>query len=87
MIHGDLKGVNILVDDGERALLCDFGLSRIKEDVSNQSTNSLTALVGSPHWMAPELFNGENLRFPCDVYSFAMTMYEVWQIELWESHR
>jgi serine/threonine protein kinase len=35
-----------------------------------------------PHWMAPELFKGEKLRFSCDVYSFAMTMYEVW-FKLW----
>jgi len=78
IIHGDLKGVNILVGDGEKALLCDFGLSRIKADVNSRSIGSPSIPVGSPNWMAPELFKGERLRFPCDVYSFAMTMYEVW---------
>ncbi|KAJ7640510.1 kinase-like domain-containing protein, partial [Mycena rosella] len=33
--HGDLKGVNILVEEPGRALLCDFGLSRIKADTTS----------------------------------------------------
>ncbi|KAF8811047.1 kinase-like protein [Phlegmacium glaucopus] len=82
IIHGDLKGVNILVDDGEKALLCDFGLSRIKADVNSRSISSSCTFVGSPNWMAPELFKGEKLRFPCDLYSFAMTMYELFTSEI-----
>ena len=71
-------GQFVFLDNGEKALLCDFGLSRIKADVNSRSMGKATSIVGSPHWMAPELFQGEKLRFPCDVYSFAMTMYEVW---------
>ena len=76
VIHGDLKGANVLIDDDGKALLCDFGLSRIKADVNSRSIAGST-LVGSLNWMAPELFKGEILQFPCDVYSFAMTMFEV----------
>ncbi|KAJ7142922.1 kinase-like domain-containing protein, partial [Mycena epipterygia] len=35
--HGDLKGLNVLVDNSERAVLCDFGLSRVKADITSHS--------------------------------------------------
>ena len=54
IIHGDLKGVNILDDDGENALLSDFGLSRVKADVNSGSTGNSAVVVGSPHCTAPE---------------------------------
>ena len=77
-MHGDLKAVNVLIDEGEKALLCDFGLARLKADVnSRRTTTDTNILLGSPNWMAPELFEGQTLRFPCDIYSFAMTVYEV----------
>ena len=77
-MHGDLKAVNVLIDEGEKALLCDFGLARLKADVNSRRTTADTnILLGSPNWMAPELFEGQTLRFPCDIYSFAMTVYEV----------
>jgi serine/threonine protein kinase len=77
-VHGDLKAVNVLIDEGEKALLCDFGLARLKADVNSRRTTADTnVLLGSPNWMAPELFEGQTLRFPCDIYSFAMTVYEV----------
>ncbi|PPR08181.1 hypothetical protein CVT24_001531 [Panaeolus cyanescens] len=81
VLHGDLKGVNVLVDDGERALLCDFGLSRIKADVNSRSSVQPTGPGGSFHWMAPELFQGGRPKEPCDVYSFGMTMYEIYTDE------
>jgi serine/threonine protein kinase len=77
-VHGDLKAVNVLIDVGERALLCNFGLADHKADVNVRSTTAETrTLLESPNWMAPELFSGQTLRYPCDVYSFAMTVYEV----------
>ena len=29
------------------------------------------------NWMAPELLLGQSLKKPCDIYAFAMTLYEV----------
>ncbi|KAF9484937.1 kinase-like protein [Pholiota conissans] len=79
VIHGDLKGANVLVDDGEKPLLCDFGLSRIKENVDSRSCNQASfSSRGSLNWMAPERLEGNSLRSPCDIYSFAMTMYEIY---------
>ncbi|KAF8185739.1 kinase-like domain-containing protein [Pholiota molesta] len=78
VIHGDLKGANVLIDDGERALLCDFGLSEMKVDVDSRSSDKHSdASEGSRPWMAPERLRGSPLRKPCDIYSLALTMYEI----------
>uniref|UniRef100_A0A8H7Y9N2 Protein kinase domain-containing protein n=1 Tax=Psilocybe cubensis TaxID=181762 RepID=A0A8H7Y9N2_PSICU len=81
VVHGDLKAVNVLIDDAERALLCDFGLARLRADVNSRTADSIP-LQGSQNWMAPELFEGRSLRMPCDIYSFGMTLYEIYTGEI-----
>ncbi|KAF8129139.1 ankyrin repeat-containing domain protein [Mycena galopus ATCC 62051] len=74
IVHGDLKGANILINDDWTACLADFGLSAFT-DVT--STRSSTQRAGSAYWMAPELidpdrFNCKFVRTPAtDVYAFA----------------
>ncbi|KAF8209465.1 hypothetical protein K438DRAFT_2012239 [Mycena galopus ATCC 62051] len=81
--HGDLKGINVLVDNSERALLCDFGLARLKVNTTSH-TRAVDALQiqGSRNWMAPELLNGSRHRLPSDVYAFSMTLYELYTNEI-----
>ncbi|KAG6907960.1 hypothetical protein DXG01_006748 [Tephrocybe rancida] len=58
IIHGDLKGPNVLVDDAGRACLADFGISSISDSrIIAWTTQSLGhARGGSTRWQAPELF-------------------------------
>jgi serine/threonine protein kinase len=68
----------VLIDDSGKALLCDFGLARLKADITTRTTETEAAAVaGSRHWMAPERLMGKSLRKPCDVYAFGITSYEV----------
>jgi serine/threonine protein kinase len=70
--------VNVLIDDGSNAVLCDFGLSHIKADVTSRTaTTDGGGIVGSRNWMAPEQLLGKSLKKPCDIYGFGMTLYEV----------
>ncbi|KIK57635.1 hypothetical protein GYMLUDRAFT_262816 [Collybiopsis luxurians FD-317 M1] len=67
VIHGDLKGGNILVDGHGKAVITDFGLSKVVEDLANLSrsanddegskprSTSSSFFAGSTRWMAPEL--------------------------------
>jgi serine/threonine protein kinase len=70
--------VNILVEDSGKALLCDFGLSRVKSDVTSRTAEmGTTVATGSRNWMAPELLRGSLVKPPTDIYAFGITIYEV----------
>ena len=70
--------LNVLIDGSGKAVLCDFGLSRIKADTSSRTARSDGhGIVGSRNWMAPERLMGGSLRKPCDIYAFGMTLFEV----------
>ncbi|KAJ7348096.1 kinase-like domain-containing protein [Mycena albidolilacea] len=78
IVHGDLRGGNVLIDDEEHARLADFGLA-IVTDATLGTTS--TARSGSVRWMAPELLNFE-LEFKrtkaSDVYAFACLCIEIY---------
>lgn len=90
VMHGDLKASNIILDATERkkdgfwflhVKLADYGLSRLKQCLRP----SWRATYSNPmSWRAPEVFdekadssNMEVYTKFTDVYSFAMTMYEI----------
>ncbi|KAJ6552816.1 kinase-like domain-containing protein, partial [Mycena capillaripes] len=76
--HGDLKGINVLVKNSGRVLLCNFGLARLWADTSARtSTLETLQIQGSRNWMAPELFHGSRYRPSSDVHAFGMIVYEV----------
>lgn len=70
--------MNVLIDDSEKAVLCDFGLSRVKADVTSRTGRGGEAvIIGSRNWMSPERLTGASLDEPSDIYAFGMTIYEV----------
>ncbi|KAF9789481.1 kinase-like protein [Thelephora terrestris] len=77
VVHGDLKGPNILVDATGRARITDFGLATVTQNVDSfRSTAGEPA--HTPRWTAPEILGGEGSHSTeADVFSFAMVMIEV----------
>ncbi|KAF7968241.1 hypothetical protein HWV62_31575 [Athelia sp. TMB] len=85
IIHGDLSGSNILLNEGRHACLSDFGMSSIKVEFIGTSYWSST-IGGAIRWRAPELlpslvsdvYNFQpDLSSRCDIYSFGSVMLQV----------
>ncbi|PPR05804.1 hypothetical protein CVT26_010154 [Gymnopilus dilepis] len=80
IIHADLKGNNVLITDEGRAAICDFGLSKVLEDLGCPSGFSLSNPgIGPLRWLAPELMeDDEQPAIPAsDVWSFGCTAFEL----------
>jgi len=84
VIHGDLKGENILVDPDHHARIADFGLLRILSDKANFLSSISCPGGGTVQWMSPELLypGGFNLKDSrptkqSDIYAMGMVIYEV----------
>lgn len=76
VIHRDLKPANVLLESGGRPVLTDFGLARLEggEDLTRTG-----AVIGTPHYMAPEQVRGEGPRAgpPADVWALGVLLYEM----------
>ncbi|KAL0056751.1 hypothetical protein AAF712_016638, partial [Marasmius tenuissimus] len=73
VIHGDIKGINILIDDEGHPLLTDFGLTFL-----HAAQRDPDSPAGTVRWMAPELMGGADLTFASDIYSFGCVCIEVY---------
>ena len=72
IIHRDLKSLNILLDDNLLPKICDFGLSRFTKE-----HNVMSLEIGTPRWMAPEIFESTNYTNKVDIYSYGIVMWEM----------
>ncbi len=74
IIHRDLKPGNMLLDAENNLHLSDFGIAHI-----SKSTTALTgsSVVGTPSYMAPEMFEGGKLTTATDIYALGITIYEM----------
>jgi eukaryotic-like serine/threonine-protein kinase len=76
IVHRDLKPSNLFLRGGSTAdvVLLDFGVSR-RLEVTTPLTG--TAMVGTPHYMAPEqITSSRDIRPSADVFSLGCVFYE-----------
>lgn len=74
VIHGDLKPLNILIDENDVAYVADFGLSKLK--ASSSAMKAGTVAVGySLYYAAPEIFTTGKMNNASDIYAFAIMIW------------
>ncbi len=70
VIHRDIKPSNVIIADGLRPMITDFG-------VAATSSGEASMVMGSTKYMAPELFTGGYVDGRADMYSLGFIAYEM----------
>ncbi|MEY9212105.1 protein kinase [Thermobifida halotolerans] len=73
VVHRDLKPGNLFLLDSGHVKICDFGIAHIA-DATSQLTAAGTAL-GTPAFMPPEQWKGEEVDAGSDVYAFGGVLH------------
>ncbi|RLN31586.1 hypothetical protein BBJ28_00026834 [Nothophytophthora sp. Chile5] len=73
VVHGDLKGNNILIGKDGVAKLTDFGLSFFRKNADSEAEKGA---LGAYRWKAPECLHGGVATFASDIFSFGMCITE-----------
>lgn len=74
IIHRDLKPQNILVTDSGVAKIADFGIASMQSLAQVTQTD---VIMGSLHYLAPELARGEKATVQSDIYALGIVFYEL----------
>jgi serine/threonine protein kinase len=74
IIHRDIKCANVLITESGGVQLCDFGVAGVIETKFDKRST----FIGTPHWMAPELFDRDmSYGTEVDIWAFGSMVYEI----------
>jgi serine/threonine-protein kinase len=73
VVHRDVKPSNVLLDSDGVPALSDFGLARSPDSTRITAEGQI---VGTPHYLAPELIVGQEATVASDVYALGCVLYE-----------
>ena len=75
IVHRDIKPQNILITQEGVAKLTDFGTARLLFEGGKTLTRTGDS-IGTPYYMSPEQFRGDQVDHRADIYSLGITLYE-----------
>src|SRR6185436_11025207 len=73
LLHRDIKAQNVMLEAGGRVVLMDFGAGEIRTE--NASADS--RVIGTPLYLAPELFERKPATISSDIYSLGVLLYHL----------
>lgn len=74
IVHRDVKPANIILLEGHRAKITDFGIAKIATGAANLTTTG--QFLGTPNYMAPEQIKGAPVDGRTDIFSLGICLYE-----------
>ncbi|MEA4874138.1 Stk1 family PASTA domain-containing Ser/Thr kinase [Anaerorhabdus sp.] len=74
IIHRDIKSQNVIVKDDGTIKMLDFGIALAQGALQLTQSDSV---MGSVHYLAPELARGESATNQSDIYSLGIVFYEL----------
>lgn len=76
IVHRDLKPGNIFLDMGN-CVIGDFGVAKM---ITN--TVSVSTMIGTPSYMAPEMFDGNPYDASVDIWAFGCILLELCTLDI-----
>ena len=73
LVHRDIKAQNVMREEGGRLVLMDFGAGQKRSDPGTSGSR----IVGTPLYLAPEVFAGSDATIRSDVYSLGVLLYHL----------
>jgi serine/threonine protein kinase len=74
IVHRDVKPANIILIEGNRAKITDFGIAKIASGVANLTSTG--QFLGTPNYMAPEQIKGAPVDGRTDIFALGICLYE-----------
>ena len=73
VVHRDIKPSNLIIDRGGRLKILDFGIAKLLGSIGS----SVTAVIGTPGYMAPEQLLGQPVDGRTDLFSIGIVAFEL----------
>ncbi|HEX7700114.1 MAG TPA: serine/threonine-protein kinase [Kofleriaceae bacterium] len=76
IVHRDLKPHNVMLLEGDRVKVLDFGLAK-SFAADDSGITGTDALLGTPQYMPPEQILGKPIDQRADIYAFGCMLYQM----------